>query len=90
MSTHGTDLLADWMTRRTLNRTELAELFGCDLSYITKLLNGTRQPGRDLSVKIEALTGIPVKAWASRELDNSDEPEAPIRQKAVLDTQDRS
>ena len=61
----------DWMERRGLSKTEMAEFFNWDITFISKLVNEHRLPGLVNAIKIERLTGIPVEAWVSSELDES-------------------
>lgn len=65
-------MLRAWMQRtgHTKQR-DVADLFGVHESYISLFLNYGRAPGRDLAVKIEQMTGIPVRAWMSSALDDS-------------------
>lgn len=65
-------MLRAWMQRtgHTKQR-DVANLFGVHESYVSLLLNFDKAPGRNLAVKIERLTGIPVRAWISSSLDES-------------------
>lgn len=77
----GADQLRDWMKRRGFNQTQTAEHFGWDETFISKLLLERRQPGLENAIKIERETGIPVEAWVSSPLDESDEPVSACRGK---------
>lgn len=57
------------MHRRKFMQREAAEYFGWHETYVSQLVNGQRVPGLDNAVHLERLTGIPVEAWASDELD---------------------
>lgn len=64
------------MKRRGFNQTQTAEHFGWDPTFISQLLADPprrRKPGLDNAIKIERETGIPVEAWSSSALDESDE-----------------
>lgn len=65
----GPEQLKDWMHRRRFLQRETAEYLGWDETYVSQLLNARRSPGLDNAVHMERLTGIPVEAWASDELD---------------------
>lgn len=79
----GAEQLKDWMTRRGYTTyTQMAEHFGWDLTFISKLVNGERLPGLVNALKIERETGIPVEAWVPSEIDTDDEP-APVDRKKV-------
>lgn len=53
--------LKTWRGDRTLR--VAGALLGCDPSYVAYLEKGQRTPPLDLAVRIEDLTGIPVRAW---------------------------
>lgn len=59
----GREQLADWIDRKDYGRAQAAAAFKIHPVYLWQLLTGKRRPGRDLSVTIQDLTGIPVKAW---------------------------
>ncbi len=59
----GNTQLRDWQWRRRLSGGEASDIIGIDRTYYSNLVNGRRRPGRDLAVKIERLTGVPVEAW---------------------------
>jgi hypothetical protein len=40
------------------------------MTFVSFLVNGKRTPGLTNALKIERLTGIPVEAWASSDLDD--------------------
>lgn len=60
---HGRDLLEAWRLRSKLNQKALAAALGVSNGYLSQLLDGLRFPGRELSVEIETLTGVPVSSW---------------------------
>jgi transcriptional regulator with XRE-family HTH domain len=68
----GAEQLKQWMHKRQFMQREAAEYFGWDETYVSQLVNGRRTPGLDNAIVIERKTGIPVEAWASIELDNSE------------------
>jgi hypothetical protein len=69
MDMHPREQLKRWMERSKLNPTEAAGVIGIPLWQFYKIASGARLPGRDNAVKIEQITGIPVRAWSSSELD---------------------
>ena len=81
----GAEQLKDWMDRRwplsTRKQREAAEHLGWDETFISQLLRGVRTPGLTNAIKIERLSGIPVEAWVSSELDEAEESVAPARSK---------
>jgi transcriptional regulator with XRE-family HTH domain len=70
----GAEQLRDWMRRRGFKQADAARYLEFDEPYISVLLSAKRTPGLDNAIKLERLTGIPVEAWASSELDNPAEP----------------
>lgn len=64
MQNTGSEQLRAWMTRTGhTKQSAVAEMCEIHESYLSMILNGDRVPGRDVAVKIEALTGVPVRAW---------------------------
>lgn len=61
--TSGAAQLREWIRRSERTQAETAELFGITESYVSMLVNRKSTPGREMAVKIERLTGIPVAAW---------------------------
>lgn len=59
----GREQLADWIDRKEYSKAQAAAAFKIHPVYLWQLLTGKRRPGRDLSVVIEELAGVPVKAW---------------------------
>jgi transcriptional regulator with XRE-family HTH domain len=83
----GAEQLRDWMRRRGFSQRQAAEYFGWDETFISKLTTETahqRKPGLANAIKIERETGIPVEAWVSTEVDESNEPESSNRRKPVV------
>jgi transcriptional regulator with XRE-family HTH domain len=70
----GAEQLSEWMRRAKMNQAEAARYLGFDAPYVSVLLSGKRTPGLDNAILLERLTGIPVEAWASSELDDQDTP----------------
>lgn len=68
---HGRDQLRDWIDRREFTQREAALYLSTDETMLSSWLSGRRQPGLTNAVKLERLTGIPVEAWMSSELDDS-------------------
>jgi transcriptional regulator with XRE-family HTH domain len=68
----GAEQLSEWMRRAKMNQAEAARYLGFDAPYVSVLLSGKRTPGLDNAILLERLTGIPVEAWASSELDDQD------------------
>jgi transcriptional regulator with XRE-family HTH domain len=68
--------LKDWIHRRVFTQREAAAHLGIDDTFLSQLVNGKRHPGLRNAIDIERLTGIPVEAWLSHNVDNSDESEA--------------
>lgn len=70
----GATQLADWMKRRGFNLEDAAEFFDWDPTYISKLLNGHRQPGRENAIELEDKAGIPIRSWSESDLDETKQP----------------
>lgn len=73
----GAEQFKDWMDRRwplsSRKAREAAEYFGWDETFISHIIRGVRTPGLANAIQIERKSGIPVEAWVSSELDESDE-----------------
>ena len=69
----GSEQFVDWMRRRGFNQADAARYLAFDQPYIAVLVSGKRSPGLDNAIKLERLTGIPVEAWASTDVDESDQ-----------------
>lgn len=63
---NGSQQLKAWMKRSTLNQREASIHLGIHYTTLNKLLAGSRPPGRETAIDIEAKTGIPVAAWTIR------------------------
>lgn len=75
---HGRDQLRDWIDRREFSQREAALYLSTDETMLSHWLSGRRQPGLTNAVKLERLTGIPVEAWMSSELDETvEQPTSP-------------
>lgn len=61
----GADAIWDWMERRGLNQRQASEIVEIDHTYLNHIVSGRRLPGRDLAVRIERKTGIPVEIWST-------------------------
>ncbi len=60
--------LRGYLNGQHLSQVRLAAKLGVTPARISQILHGD-PPGRDLAVKIEALTGIPVAAWSRPQPD---------------------
>lgn len=58
-----TDLDAFFRDHPTLTHEWLAKQLGVNRSYVSLLRSGERRPGRDLAVRIERITGVPVESF---------------------------
>lgn len=67
----GQDQFRDWLRRRGFTQADASRYLAFDEPYISGLLNGKRTPGLANAIHLERLTGIPVEAWASNEVDES-------------------
>lgn len=65
----GPEQLKDWMHRRRFMQREAADYLGYHETYISHLLSGSRTPSLDNAVQIERMTGIPIEAWVTSEVD---------------------
>lgn len=54
--------LKRWRGNRSLLAAAIA--LGCHPSYLMHLERGTRKPGRDFSLKLQDVVGIPPSAWS--------------------------
>lgn len=75
----GQEQFRNWIERRFPNsprkQRDAAEYFGWDETFIAKLLADPpqqRKPGLINAIVIERHTGIPVEAWVSTELDETE------------------
>lgn len=68
----GPEQFKDWMKRRCFNQSETAAFFGWGENVISQFVNNQRKPGLLRAVRIEELTGIPIKAWVSSDIDETD------------------
>ena len=68
----GAEQLKDWMRRRGFKSADAARYLEMDEPYISVLVNAKRTPGLDNALKLERLTGIPVEAWASSDLNETE------------------
>ncbi len=68
----GASQLAEWIRKRNEKKADVAKQFGITAGYLSMFLSGERSPGRDLACLIHELTGIPVNAWSSSELHESE------------------
>lgn len=60
------EMFADWIERRfDGNQRKAAESLKISPAYVSYFKSNERAPGRDLAIRLQALTGIPVTAWTS-------------------------
>jgi transcriptional regulator with XRE-family HTH domain len=59
--------LKRWLERREIAQVDFARTVGASRCYVNQWCSGARRPGRDLAVRIQELTRIPVAAWTNRE-----------------------
>lgn len=69
----GADQIKDWMRRRGFTQADAARYLEFDEPYVSVLATGKRTPGLENAIHLERLTGIPVEAWSSTDLDESAE-----------------
>lgn len=67
----GAEQLKEWIARAKLNQRKVADLWGWDEVRLSRFVNGVRTPDVDAALFIQEKTGIPVAAWASSRLDES-------------------
>jgi plasmid maintenance system antidote protein VapI len=60
------------MRRREFNQGQAAEYLGWDETYMSMVINGHRALGLKNAILLERRTGIPVEAWVSSELDETE------------------
>jgi plasmid maintenance system antidote protein VapI len=77
----GAQQLRDWIERRGYNQVEASRVLGIHEAFVSMLINGKRTPGLDKAVRIERLTGIPVAAWTSSAVNESNTAGAGAAQK---------
>lgn len=70
------------MRRRGFNQADAARHLEFDEPYVSVLSSGKRTPGLSNAILIERRTGIPVEAWASTELGESESAVAAVASKA--------
>lgn len=68
----GAEQLKDWMRRRGFKQADAARHLEVDEPYISVLCSGKRTPGLENAILIERRTGIPVEAWSSNEVGESE------------------
>jgi transcriptional regulator with XRE-family HTH domain len=59
-----TNRLDAWRIQKKLTCSGLGKRVGADHSQISRICAGKRGPGRDLAVRIQVLTGIPITYWS--------------------------
>jgi plasmid maintenance system antidote protein VapI len=53
--------LQDWMERTGTTADRLAQLSGLDRTHLSKILSGSRRCSLDKALRLEELTGVPVR-----------------------------
>lgn len=66
----GRTRLREWMNRAKLNQRSAAELLGMHYTFLSQILNNDRSPALATAVRIERITGIPVEAWVTTDVDD--------------------
>jgi plasmid maintenance system antidote protein VapI len=65
-------LLTEWIDKRfDGNQKNAAEYLEISEAYVSYLKDGERAPGRELAIRIQDETGIPVTAWPLRRVHKS-------------------
>lgn len=59
----GAIALREWLNRSNIKQAQFAEMLGWSEPFTSMILSGDRLPGRDGSVKIEDIAGIPPRLW---------------------------
>lgn len=75
MQQSGSEQLRAWIRKRFRTNVEAAEYLGIpgvDDVVLNKWLNAGRRPELERLVIIEEKTGIPIRAWASTDLDDQE------------------
>lgn len=65
MSPTGVERLRQYRDRHGYKAYELAELLGLAEAHLSQIFHEKRVPGLATAVRIEDLTGIPVRAWVA-------------------------
>ena len=63
MPLSGRTQLEAWLRRSCKTARELATESGIPEAYISQIRNGKRRPGLPKALALEAVTGIPARAW---------------------------
>lgn len=61
--------LRRWRATARISQAELAELIDSDRMQVSKIECGHVRPGGELAVRLEAVTGIPVRYWYPEQLE---------------------
>ena len=64
MSLRARSDLRAWKRRVRLPQKDIAARLGISEAYLSQILHGVRVPGFALMVRIENMTGIPLRAWS--------------------------
>lgn len=60
---HPGEMLGDELRARGMSQRKFAELIGCSYSFLNEVIKGKRAISTELSLKIEAATGIKAYIW---------------------------
>ena len=90
MELTGRERLKQYCERAHLKQYELADLLGITESYLSQLLSGRRAPGRTNALKIEEVTGVPVRSWSDSSVGKSDGKRVEMDDKAKVSSRIRS
>lgn len=63
--TQGCERLREWLARTHLNQRQAADLLKVHWTVLNKIVLGKRLPGLVIALRLEELTGIPVRAWTA-------------------------
>lgn len=80
----GQEQMKDWMRRRGFTQADAARYFEYPESMISRIVNGGYSPGLRSALHIEDLTGIPVDAWVTSELEDETEPQPSVASKRKI------
>jgi transcriptional regulator with XRE-family HTH domain len=75
--TRGAQRLRKLTTAPAIRQADLARKVGVTPQAVSNWVHGLSRPGRDLAVKVEAHTGIPVADWSAPANDAEENNPAP-------------
>jgi transcriptional regulator with XRE-family HTH domain len=65
MANNGAGRLLAWMHRSGLKQCEVAQALQVTPAFVCQVLKGVRRPGLKVGVRIEDVTGIPLRSWVA-------------------------